>query len=210
MILYQRVERHRCEVTDAGWSIRIPAKQVLDQKAMTYLAIGVTPDDESRRRFRFAVDKTLMEKIGEGEVYFVWESWVNKHLGLRHPKIYIGSYESWGNQEPDVEYPTWYLLGHDIADAMETYFPWLEYEYAEEVKEDPEVESHALVGRLSGAALGYLKAEEFFHDGSEFVAPEPTYAMDEHDKFLAALETDWQAEAEEAEAEQVKPEENER
>jgi uncharacterized protein DUF4365 len=197
LTLWQRVTWQACTIHDKGWSIVIPAANVLDAEAKQHFEMGIPQDDEGARRLRFALDRELMEKIGQGEVYFVWENWVNKSLGLRNLKIYVDHNPTdvlADKQEPHFHYDNMYLLTHDVALAMSTLFPWVKYAYAEEIEEDTECEEHILVGHLSDAAKGYLAAEQFFRDGPDWDPPEPTYQMSEHDEFMAALEEDWAAE----------------
>ncbi len=194
LTIWQKITRHCCVITKKKWSIIIPACNVLDEKAKHYFESGLNRDEVGSRRLRFAIDSTLMEHIGNNEVYFIWEDWVNKGLGLRNLRIFIAEYDGRNDRAPDVDYDMWSLPTHNVALAMSIFFPWLEYEYAEDVEEDSECELHVLAGRLTPAALGYLEAERFFLEGTDWRGPEAPYATNGYDEFQRALERDWENE----------------
>jgi Domain of unknown function (DUF4365) len=68
---WQKIERHLAVITDKGWSIEIPSSNILDQKAKHFLSEGIASDDESGRRFQFAIDVDLMRVFQEKEAIFL-------------------------------------------------------------------------------------------------------------------------------------------
>ncbi|MBY0561007.1 DUF4365 domain-containing protein [Hyphomicrobium sp.] len=173
LTLWQKIDRPLCEEHKKGWSIKIPATNVLNKDAKPFIEAGLPENEEGARRLRFALDIDLMEKIGDGPVTIIWQDWVNKGLGLRNPKIYLGDYDrTFDDREPDMEFPMCWIPGHDVGFVMSLLMPWLEYIYGEEVESDAEVEEHVLLGKLTGAAKGYLAAERFFKNGPDQKTPE--------------------------------------
>ena len=82
LTLWQKVERRLANVTDKGWSIMVPAGNVLDASAKTFIADGIASDDQSIRRFNMAFDLDTMEMLNDREVYFEVNEWVNKSLAI--------------------------------------------------------------------------------------------------------------------------------
>jgi hypothetical protein len=170
--LWQKIERHLATVTDKGWSIEIPPTNILDKNARRYLADGIAADDESRRRFHFAIDIDMMNLFQEKEaVYFVFDKWVNKSLSIRGIQVY---YDDYTKDKADLDFPYWAAF-YTIYEFMESRFPWLEYEYADDPEDHyGEIETHVLSVFLSDIAKKFLEVEEFFKTGEPF-HEEPNY-----------------------------------
>jgi hypothetical protein len=169
---WQKIERHLAVITDKGWSIEIPSSNILDQKAKHFLSEGIASDDESGRRFQFAIDVDLMRVFQEKEaIFFVFDRWVNKSLSIRGINVYYDDYSKKGS---DLDFPYW-AAGYSIYEFMRSRFPWLEYEYADDPEDHSgEVETHVLSVNLSDMATKFLEVEEFFKTGEPF-QEEPDY-----------------------------------
>ncbi|MBG0808099.1 DUF4365 domain-containing protein [Methylosinus sp. H3A] len=164
--LWQKIDRRICKLSKRGWSVLVPNENVLDEKAQYHLAHGLVNDDESKRRFAFSVDASFMERFKDETVTMIWEDWINKGLGLRNPTFKFPNGET-------MRFESWYPT-HDVFEAMSCIYPWLQYEYAEEISEESgEVEFHVLDVELRPAAKGFLEAEAFFREGINESPPEP-------------------------------------
>ncbi|MBC9207112.1 DUF4365 domain-containing protein [Roseomonas aerophila] len=181
LTLWQRVERHLTRQTAKGWAIHIPAANVLDEKSKPALASGIGTDRASVKRYRFATDKEDMEKYRDKEVFFKFDFWVNKTLGLRKIDVYYGTYEK---SEPDSQIGVWGTT-HEPHDVMNHFFPWLTYRYAELIpaeEQSNEVETHIVQVELNEAAEQFLALEAFFEDPDDPKPPEEP-ERDEEDEY---------------------------
>lgn len=104
LTLWQKVERRLANVTDKGWSIMVPAGNVLDASAKTFIADGIASDDELIRRFNMAFDLDTMEMLNDREVYFEVNEWVNKSLRFRDVGVF---FDEFGKDKPDFMICMW-------------------------------------------------------------------------------------------------------
>jgi hypothetical protein len=103
LMLWQRVEERLCQETEAGWSIVVPATNVLDASAKLSFDEAISSDPSSLVRSAFALDRTLMADIQDETTPFVWDEWVNQNLSFRNLRIYIGE----GEEQERCFAPTW-------------------------------------------------------------------------------------------------------
>ncbi|MGG6892404.1 MULTISPECIES: DUF4365 domain-containing protein [Rhizobium] len=174
LMLWQQVEERLCEVTDAEWSIVIPATNVLDASARLCFEETIATDPESLMRSAFALDHALMQEIRDQTTFFVWDEWGDTTAIFCNLRIYIGEGRE---EEPDVRID-YHLRAHSLHDVMTTLFPWATYSYAEPISEySGEVAVHILEVELRPGAYAYLEAESFLEAGypedEEPSAPEP-------------------------------------
>ena len=187
LTLWQRIERHLVTVTDAGWSIIIPAGNTLDDKSKPFLKAGISNDPGSIKRYRFAADKADMERFAQRQVYISWDVWVNKTLSIRGGEIRFDDPEK---AEPDetIDIAAAYYTVHDL---MARYYPWLDYDYYEFKDADEgagEIEVHNFEVRLNDLAKAFLKLEEFYEEG--FIAKDPPFPGQEEDEELERREAE--------------------
>jgi hypothetical protein len=131
LMLWQRVEERLCQGTEAGWSIIIPATNMLDASAKHSFDEAIPSDPGSLMRSAFALDRALMEEIQDQTTFFVWDEWVNENLSFRNLRIYIGEDRQ---EEPDVKID-YRLRADSLHEIMTRLFPWAIYSYAEPISE---------------------------------------------------------------------------
>jgi hypothetical protein len=162
--LWQRIAPHLITETEKYWKVAIPETNVLDSKAKTFIAAGISSDQNSIKRQRFASDKALMLDFKDKAVYFRFDVWVNKILSIRGIDVYL---DDPGKDTPDLNIPYWAAM-HSVHEVMAHYFPWADYEY-EDYEPDAgggEIESHLFSVQLNDAALDFLQLEEFFDEAT--------------------------------------------
>jgi hypothetical protein len=98
LTLWQKVERRLAHVTGKGWSIVVPAANVLNAASKTFISDGIANDDESIRRFNMAFDLDTIEMLNGKEVYFEVNEWVNQSLDFRDVGVYFDTH---GKEKPD-------------------------------------------------------------------------------------------------------------
>jgi len=154
-------------VTDKGWSITVPATNILDAASKTFISDGIANDDESIRRFNMAFDLDTMEMLQGKEVYFEVNEWVNKSLKFRDVGVYYGEHPK---DEPDFMMRMW-VAAPTLDEFMRSVFPWLDYEYVEQTEGiDGEVDIHILQVQVNDLGKSYICVEEYFKNGP----PEPS------------------------------------
>lgn len=173
-VLWQRVEKRLCEMTETEWSIAIPPTNVLDASAKLCFDEAITSDPESLMRAVFALDRALMEEIQDQTTFFVWDEWVNTSSTFCNLRIYIGESQQ---EKPEVEID-YHLRAHRLYEVMSKLFPWATYSYAEPISEYSGVVAvHILEVELRPEASAYIEAEKFLEQGypqeEEPLAPEP-------------------------------------
>ena len=162
LMLWQRVQERLCQGTEAGWSIIIPATNVLDASAKLYFDEGIPSDPGSLMRSAFALDRALMEDMRDQTTFFVWDEWLNENLSFRNVRIYIGEDE----EQELVTTIDYHLRASSLHEIMTKLFPWANYSYAEPISEYSGVVAvHILDVELRPAAHAYLEAESFFEAG---------------------------------------------
>jgi hypothetical protein len=166
--LWQKVERRLAKVSDDGWSIVVPAENVLDLNAKQYFESEVAADPESARRFNMSFDLDLIKKIENREVYFEVNKWVNKGLNWRDIGVMF--------DEPDKDQPDFMIRfwapAPGLFALMTRFFPWLDYEYEEIVDAlEGEVEVHVIRVRLNELAKAYLVLENYYVNGPSARTP---------------------------------------
>ncbi|KOF15230.1 hypothetical protein AC244_24495 [Ensifer adhaerens] len=174
LMLWQRVDEQLCQKTGTGWSIVIPATNVLDASAKLSFDEAISSDPESLIRSVFALDHALMEEIQDQTTFFVWDEWLNRNLSFRNLRIYIGEDE----EQELVATIDYQLRARSLHEIMTKLFPWAIYSYAEPISEYSGVVAvHILDVELRPAAHAYLEAESFFEAGypedDEPLPPEP-------------------------------------
>ena len=186
LTLWQKVERRLANVTDRGWSILVPAENVLNASAETFLADGIASDDESFRRFNMAFDRDTMEMLNDREVYFEVNEWVNKSLRFRDVGVF---FDEFGKDKPDFMIPMG-VPAVSLHEFMSKTFPWLDYDHVDTDEAiSGEVEVHTLEVRVNDIGKSYLRVEEYFQNGP----PEPSedepldYEFPEDDESEAAV-----------------------
>jgi hypothetical protein len=167
LTLWQKVERHLARVTDSGWSIIIPAGNILSAAFKESIVAGIPTDLPSIRRARMAMDLDLMKQLAdEEEIYFEIEHWVNKTLGMRGIAI---MFDETDKTEPDATLDFMYPVGSHER-LMAWWFPWLDYEYIETRDlMSGEVETVVLHVWVNDLGKSYIAVEDYFVDG----VPEP-------------------------------------
>ena len=173
-VLWQRVDKRLCEMTETEWSIAIPPTNVLDASARLCFDEATPSDPESLMRAAFALDRALMEEIQDRTTFFVWDEWVNTSLTFCNLRIYIGESQQ---EKPEVEIE-YHLRAHRLYEVMSKLFPWATYSYAEPISEYSGVVAvHILEVELRPEASAYIEAEKFLEQGypqeEEPLAPEP-------------------------------------
>jgi hypothetical protein len=131
LTLWQKVERRLANVTEKGWSMSVPASNVLNASAKQYFERELASDPEAIRRFNMAFDLELMRKLNGREVYFEVNDWVNKSLNIRDVGVMFDEAEK---DAPDFMIPLWAPCS-SLFDFMSRFFPWLDYEYLEVIDE---------------------------------------------------------------------------
>jgi hypothetical protein len=178
LTLWQKIDRNLVQITDKGWSIIIPAANVLSaaaKPAFEAIAARIPTDPPSIRRTRMAMDLDLMKLLaGKGEVYFEIEHWVNKSLGIRGIAIMFDETEK---DPPDLELDWMYpVTNHE--DLMAWWFPWLAYEHIE-TRETASMEIDVVVLRVwvNDLGKGYIAVEEYFTNGVPDPDPPQHFGM---------------------------------
>ncbi len=163
LTLWQKIDLHLVKITDKGWSIVVPAANVLSAASKEAFATALPNDLSSIRRYRMAMDLDIMKLLADkAEVYFEIEHWTNKSLGMRGIAVMYDEYEK---DPPDFEidwmYPTW---NHQTL--MAYWFPWLDYEHIE-TRETAIIEIDIIVlhVRVNDLGKGYIALEDFFANG---------------------------------------------
>ncbi len=163
LTLWQKIHLHLVKITDKGWSIVVPAANVLSAASKEAFATALPNDPSSIRRYRTAMDLDMMKLLADkAEVYFEIEHWTNKSLGMRGIAVMYDEYEK---DPPDFEidrmYPTW---SHQTL--MARWFPWLDYEHIE-TRETATIEIDIIVLHVwvNDLGKGYIALEDFFANG---------------------------------------------
>lgn len=181
LTLWQRIEQHLVTVTDTGWSIRIPAANVLDNRSKRFLEAGISSDDASYKRYRFAADKADMGRYKDKDVFFTFDVWVNKSLSIRGMEVRFDDPEK---NEADEVVDVW-VAYYTVHDMMARYYPWLDYSYHDFIHADEgcgEIETHIFEVRLNEAAKAFLFLEAFYDEPIEPKDP-PLPGQEEAEEF---------------------------
>lgn len=173
LIFWQRGEKRLCELTEADWSIAIPATNVLDASARLFFEEVTTTDPELLMRSAFVLDHELMVEMQDQTTFFVWDEWRDKTAIFCNLRIYIGEGQK---EDPDV-WVDYRLRGYSLQTIMIKLFPWATYSYAEPISEySGGIAVHVLEVELRPETYAYLEAENFleagFPDEEEPPAPE--------------------------------------
>lgn len=172
--VWQRISLETVTIDGRRWHVEIPATNVLDESAKPYLAAGVARgDDESARRFRFAVDRDLMRQFRDRDAFIEIDVWVNKSLSIREIIIKFDDQA----KEADLVLEMFLPWQYDVHEVMQQFFPWLVFDYAEDIVDvSGEIEEHIFEVWLTDVAKKYLDVEDYFRDGpEEFSEPEASY-----------------------------------
>jgi hypothetical protein len=162
LMLWGQVEKRLCEVTEAEWSIIIPATNVLNAAGRLCFDEAIATDPELLMRSTFTLDRVLMQEMQDQTTFFVWDEWGDTTAIFCNLRIYIGEGQ---RQEPDVQID-YRLRAHDLHEVMTKLFPWATYTYAEPISEySGEVAVHILEVELRPQAYAYLEAECFLEAG---------------------------------------------
>ncbi len=163
MTLWQKVERHTATKTSKGWAITIPKTNVLNRSAKQFFEKEIAADAESIRRFNMAFDLDLMKKLLDKEVYFEVNDWVNKSVNIRDIGV---MFDETGKSEPDFMIRLW-SPAPSLFSFMTRYFPWLDYEYAEEIEDAiaGEVVVHVIRVWVNDLGKQFLAVEQYFVEG---------------------------------------------
>jgi hypothetical protein len=183
MLLWQRVERHLVHETENGWSIDVPAQNILDEGSAAFIANGISSDPSSQTRFAFAAGLDLMRRLEEGnEIYLSIGIWINKSLGFRGAEIFFDNYEK---ETPDLVVNTFAPV-HDVKLIARKIFPWAKFEYVEPTLDGAgEVETHILRLELNDYAIQFLRLERFY-DGAAAPPDFPDPIADEDAELSAS------------------------
>lgn len=164
--LWQHVAREAVKPGKVGaWSIEVPATNILDERAASFLAQGISSDPASVRRVRMALDAPLMQQIARrGEAFLTIDEWVIKGLNIRRIEL---RYDDPYKDEPDITFGPW-MPARRVTRFMREYFPWLSYEYVEEPEcFDGEIAEHILSVSVGPLGLSFLALEEFYRSGAQ-------------------------------------------
>jgi hypothetical protein len=175
LTLWQRVEESLVKYGKKDrWSIEIPPNQILNAEAREGLERGVS-DITALRKLRLTLDLPLIREFAsKEEVYFSIDEWVNKSLGMRDVSVYFNS-DNIDEGEPDHVIGAWYPT-HSIGEYMANVWPWLSYEYIDDMPERSgyeEVEAHKINVTLNDIGKAFLTLEDFYANGAE--VNEPAY-----------------------------------
>jgi hypothetical protein len=161
--LWQKVERRTATKTPKGWAITIPKTNVLNRSAKQFFEKEIAADAESIRRFNMAFDCHLMKNLLNKEVYFEVNDWVNKSLNIRDIGV---MFDETGKSKPDFMIRIW-SPARSLFSFMTRYFPWLDYEYAEEPEDAiaGEVVVHVIRVWVNDLGNKFLALEQYFTEG---------------------------------------------
>jgi hypothetical protein len=185
LTLWQKFERRLVKKTAKGWSITIPSANVLNEHAKRYFEMETAADPDSIRRFNLAVDYGDMQRFAGREVFFKVNEWVNKTLNMRDVDVYFDDHTK---ATPDQTFRFW-TPARSVESYMARYFPWLDFEYADETEEIAgEVEVHTISVQLNAIAESFMTLEEYYANGApEQSAPEVEQYAEPDDDELNAL-----------------------
>ncbi|WP_425989907.1 DUF4365 domain-containing protein [Afipia sp. DC4300-2b1] len=183
LTLWQRVEESLIKYSKKDrWSIEIPSDQILNATAREGLERGVS-DITALRKLRLTLDLPLIRQFAsKEEVYFSIDEWVNKSLGMRDVSVYFNSANIDGG-EPDHVIGAWYPT-HSIGEYMANVWPWLSYEYIDDIPERSgyeEVEAHKINVTLNDVGNAFLTLEDYYANGADVIEPEYAEPELEHD-----------------------------
>lgn len=190
---WQKIEKSLCEVTDKGWSIEIPRRNVLDEWAADVFRTKRPATPEEIRREHLKYDLDLIDKVSQHETTFKVTVDDNPHLGVTD---LTASYQDKSGKENNFLWESYgggYVTVHE---AMQDRYWFLDYDYADDVYRYDECEEHALIVKVKPEVLGYLAVEKILREGPP-ETPEPEIPYEEptfDEEFSQALEDDWQAE----------------
>lgn len=167
LTLWQKIERHLVTETSKGWSIIVPAANILSAAQKSFFLLG-PKDPSSIRRSNLALDYEVIQFVAAherpDEIWLEVEDWVNKTLNIRGLKLFFDDFEK---EEADIEFdfmaPT-----RGISDLMARYYPWLDFEHVQTTETmSSEVEVHILRVWLSEIGKSFIVVEEYFANGRE-------------------------------------------
>jgi hypothetical protein len=172
LTLWQEIEREQARITKHGWSIMIPAANILSaaaRPAFEAIAANIPTDRPSIRRARMAMDLDLMKLLAtKDDVYFEIEHWTSKSLGIRGIAVMFDETEKEpADLELDWMYP---VRNHEYL--MAWWFPWLGFEHVE-TRDTMSAEIDIVVLRvwLNDLAKGFIAVEDYFANGVPDPAP---------------------------------------
>jgi hypothetical protein len=174
LTLWQRVEESLVKYGKKDrWSIEIPPDHILNVEAREGLERGVS-DITALRKLRLTLDLPLIREFAsKPEVYFSIDEWVNKSLGMRDVSVYFNS-DNIDDGEPDHVIGAWYPT-HSISEYMANVWPWLSYEYIDDMPERSgyeEVEAHKINVVLNDLGKAFLTLEDYYANGADVIEPE--------------------------------------
>ncbi len=162
LALWQKIEKRLAIVTDAAWSIVVPAENILNVQNKHYLSEGIASDPEAIRRFNLAFDLPMMRRLKDRDVYLEVNEWVNKSLNIRDVGVFFDEAEK---DKPDFMIRIW-VPARNVSDFMQRHFPWLDCEYLEVIDGlDGEVEVHSLRVWVNELGKQYIAVEDYCVNG---------------------------------------------
>jgi hypothetical protein len=165
LTIWQKVDRKLAIETVSGWSIAIPATNLLSVSFKSVFSEGIADDPPSIRRSNMAMDYEIMLFIRDhDDVFFEVEDWVNKTLNVRGIKVFFDDYEKdEADWDIDVATPT-----RGLDDLIYRHYPWLDYEHVEtRDTATEEVAVHILRVWMSDLGKSYLTVEDYFANGRD-------------------------------------------
>lgn len=154
--------------------LAIPASNSLDASARLVFEEAVSSDPQKLLRSAFAVDRALMERIGDQTAIFIWDEWGDSSPIFCNLRIILDE----GEPEMRIDYR---IRAHHLHELMLQLFPWACYSYAEPIKEySNEIAVHVLEVEVRPEALAYLEAEEFLEAGYPEEPDPPSPETDDH------------------------------
>ncbi|MBB6487013.1 hypothetical protein GGD46_004313 [Rhizobium lusitanum] len=173
-VLWQWVQREPYDAFGQEPLLAIPASNTLDASARLGFEESISSDQQRLLRSAFAVDRALMERIGEQTAIFIWDEWVDSSPVFGNLRIILDE----GEPEMRIDYR---IRARDLHELMIQLFPWACYSYVEPIKEySGEVAVHVLEVEVRPEALAYLEAEEFLEAGYPEEPDPPSLETDDY------------------------------
>ncbi|SCB39671.1 DUF4365 domain-containing protein [Rhizobium hainanense] len=178
-VLWQWVKMEPLDKFGQEQLLAIPASNILDASARLGFEETVSSDPQKLLRSAFAVDRALMERIGDQAAIFIWDEWGDSSPIFCNLRIILDK----GEPEIRIDYR---IRAQHLHELMIQLFPWACYSYAEPIKEySNEVAIHVLEVEVRPEALAYLEAEEFLEAG---YPEEPDPPSPEAEDYITAEE----------------------
>jgi hypothetical protein len=158
-MFWRWVEKESRQKIEERSVIAIPVTSVLDASARLDFEEVIPSAQEILLRSAFALDRGLMEVLGDRTAIFIWDEWGETTPIFCNLRIHLDESE----QGIQIDYR---IRAHSLHDVMVKLFPWASYAYAEPIKEySGEVAVHVLEVELRPEARAYIEAEEFLEAG---------------------------------------------